>query len=286
MSDYELLDSGNGRKLERFGAFTIERPAAQAVWRPRLSAEIWARAHASFDRAEGNRWRNRSALPEEWVVAIEGIRFLLSPTGFGHIGVFPEQSDLWPWVRAAAAKHAARRGVIPSVLNLFAYSGGSTLAAAQAGGEVCHLDASRGMVERARGNAARNGLGEAPIRWIVEDAAKFLAREVRRGRRYDAVILDPPSFGRGRRGEVFKIHDHLLALLDPCRALLSEDPAFLLLTSHTPEFSPRVLRNLLEDLAEERGGSVDSGEMLLRGGPRVVPLPSGAFARWTPPETD
>ncbi|MFH1679506.1 MAG: class I SAM-dependent methyltransferase [Candidatus Eisenbacteria bacterium] len=286
MDDYKLLDSGGGKKLERFGPFTLERPAAQAAWRPRLDAGAWRRAHASFDRTKGNRWRNRSALPDEWEALVSGTRFLLSPTDFGHVGVFPEQGEMWPWVGERVERHRARTGRDSSILNLFAYTGGATLASARAGAEVCHLDSSRGMVERARENAARNGLGEAPIRWIVEDVAKFLRREIRRGRRYDGLVLDPPSFGRGRRGEVFKIHDHIHALLDPCAALLSERPAFLLLTCHTPEFSPRVLHNLLVDRIGSRGGAIESGEMLLRGGKDVLPLPSGAFVRWTAPEAE
>jgi 23S rRNA (cytosine1962-C5)-methyltransferase len=282
--DYELIDSGNGRKLERFGPYVIERPAAQAAWRARRGADVWERADASFDRAEGNRWAGAVPLPKQWVVKLEGIRFLLSPTGFGHLGVFPEQSGVWPWIRERIRERTASAppGKRPlSLLNLFAYSGGSTIAAAQAGAEVCHLDASHGMVDRAGENARLNGLAEAPIRWVVDDAGKFLSREIRRERRYDAVILDPPSFGRGRKGEVFKIHDHVVTLLARCEELLSEDPRFVLLTCHTPEYSPRVLQNLLEDVLQDRGGRFESGEMLIRGGEGVFPLPSGAFARWT-----
>ncbi|MBN1826614.1 MAG: class I SAM-dependent methyltransferase [Candidatus Eisenbacteria bacterium] len=273
MSDYELIDSGEGFKLERFGSYVLVRPAAQAAWKRRLSRAAWSKADASFDRSDGNRWQNRSALPERWVVTIEGIRLHLSATDFGHVGVFPEQSGQWSWIRRRAAAPCR-------VLNLFAYSGGSTLAAAQGGAEVCHLDASRGMVERAAENAELCGLAGAPIRWIVDDAIKFLGREAKRGRKYDGLILDPPSFGRGRRGEVFKIRDGIARLMELSERLLSDKPSFVLLTCHTPEYSPRVLGNLLASVKARFGGKLETGEMLLTGGPEVLPLPSGAYARW------
>jgi 23S rRNA (cytosine1962-C5)-methyltransferase len=277
--DYELIDSGNGRKLERFGAVTLVRPAAQAAWRQTRPPADWNQVCAGFDREGGNRWRNRDQLPEEWTVTLAGITFRLSSTDFGHLGIFPEQCDMWRWIRDRVAQRKARAGSI-RVLNLFAYSGGATLAAAQGGAEVCHLDASKGMVDWARRNAALNDLRDAPIRWIVDDAMGFLRRELKRGRRYDAIILDPPSFGRGRKGEVFKIQDQLPELLDLCRALCSADPDFVLLSCHTPEYSPLILQNLLTQWFGASGGVFECGEMLLTGRPGVMPLPSGAFARW------
>ncbi|NCC52148.1 MAG: hypothetical protein EOM20_13150 [Spartobacteria bacterium] len=278
--DYELLDSGDERKLERFGDYVLERPAGQAVWQPQ-APERWARADAAFDRKQGNRWLNRSRLPDHWVVNIAGIHFKLSGTDFGHLGVFPEQRESWEWVRQeVATAHKTRKKPI-SVLNLFAYSGGTTLAAAQAGAEVCHLDASKGMVDWARENAALNKLADAPIRWIVDDVLRFLVREARRGHTYDGIVLDPPSFGRGKKGEVFKIQRHLPELLRLCYALLPERPVFLLLSCHTPEYSAGILRNLLEQLMREKGGRAVCGEMLLTGSsPAVMPLPNGSFARW------
>lgn len=278
--DYELLDSGDGRKLERFGEVTLVRPAGQAAWHQTLPDAAWQNVSAGFDRKDGNRWHNRHNLPDEWTVPVAGIRFKLSSTDFGHLGIFPEQRVMWNWIRKTVQQRTAQSGAV-SVLNLFAYSGGSTLAAAQGGAEVCHLDASKGMVEWARENSLLNGLQEAPIRWIVDDAIGFLRREVRRGRRYDGIILDPPSFGRGKKGEVFKIQDALPELLDLCRDLLSDNPAFLLLSCHTPEYSPRILQNLLAQWLRDFDGKVDCGEMLLTGNPGVLPLPSGAFARWT-----
>ncbi len=275
MNGYELLDSGNGAKLERFGEVVLARPCAQAVWQPQRPAR-WKEADATFDREEGNRWHGRSRLPKEWAIDVDGTRFRLSGTDFGHLGIFPEQRAQWAWIReTVAAAHRPLR-----VLNLFAYSGGSTLAAARAGAEVCHLDASKGMVQWARANAALNGLESHPIRWIVDDAHKFLNREVRRGRRYDGIILDPPTYGRGGNGETYKIERDLTETLRLCRALLSDAPRFLLLSAHTPGHTPVVLSNVLTQALRGLGGAVSAGEMLLTGAPDVFPLPSGAYARW------
>lgn len=272
---YELLDSGEGRKLERFGNKILERPAAQAVWKPDQPESFWQKADARFDRVEGNRWHGRTRLPEEWEAEIEGIRFRLSSTDFGHLGVFPEQRPMWSWIRETCRKRPGAQ-----VLNLFAYSGGSTLAPAQGGASVCHVDASRGMTDWARDNARRNGLADAPIRWIVDDVPQFLAREIKRGRRYDGIILDPPSFGRGAKGELFKIEERINPLLEQVRDLLSSKPLFVLLSCHTPGFSARVLENLLDQHLRGLGGKLDSGEMLLSGSPNTRPLPSGSYARW------
>ena len=240
IDDYELIDSGDGRKFERFGAYTLVRPCSQAMWRPRDPA-AWRTATASFDREDGNRWHGRSALPKEWTIETVGIRFKLGGTDFGHLGIFPEQREQWKWIReiVKGGGERVKEGRV-HVLNLFAYSGGSTIAAAQGGAEVCHLDAAKGMVQWARENAALNGLQDHPIRWITDDAHKFLQREVRRGRRYDAVILDPPTFGRGANGELYKIERDLQETLALVRAVLSETPLFVLFSSHTPVLSCRV----------------------------------------------
>lgn len=275
--DYELLDSGNGQKLERFGTVILARPCAQAVWEP-SRPELWESASATFDRKDGLNWRGRERLPEEWVVTVRGVRMRLSTTDFGHLGIFPETLDLWQWIAAAVRQAAAVRGETPRFLNLFAYSGGATLAAAKAGAECCHLDASKGMVEWARGNAALNGLEDAGIRFIVDDVSAFLKREVRRGRKYDCVLLDPPSFGRGKRGELYKVEKNVQETLDLVRQVLSDTPLFVILTSHTPGFSPIVLRNLLEQTCGK--GTLTCGEMLLHGGQEVLDLPSGTWGRW------
>ncbi|MBO4288093.1 MAG: class I SAM-dependent methyltransferase [Kiritimatiellae bacterium] len=274
--DYELLDSGDGRKLERFGRVTLSRPCSQAVWRPALPPADWRRADASFDREEGNRWHNRNALPARWEIVTAGIRFGLSGTDFGHLGIFPEQRARWEWIRARVAEAAAKGGARPRVLNLFAYSGGSTLAAALGGAEVCHLDASRGMVQWARENAALNGLDAHTVRWIADDAHKFLCREIRRGRKYDAVILDPPTFGRGQNNEMYKIEKDLPETIRLCGELLSDTPLFVLLSAHTPGYTPVVLRNVLAQGMP--GAKTEAGEMLLTGKDGVLPVPSGVYA--------
>lgn len=276
---YALLDSGLGRKFERFGPYTLVRPCSQAIWRPTLPQAGWDDASASFDRESGLNWHGRERLPENWEIDVDGIRFRLSSTDFGHLGIFPEQRASWRWIRDVIA--ASGRPL--SVLNLFAYSGGSTLAAALAGAEVCHLDASQGMVDWARRNAELNGLKSRPIRWIADDVHKFLTREVKRGRRYDGIILDPPSFGRGTRGEVYKLERDLPRTLSLCRKVMSGSPAFILLSAHTPGVTPVVLRHLLADALGDLApnGIFECGEMLLEGGAGTRPVPSGCMARWS-----
>ena len=272
--DYELLDSGSGRKYERFGKVSLVRPCSQALWRP-ADESSWRRATATFDREEGNRWHGRNQLPDHWNIETAGIKFRLSGTDFGHLGIFPEQRAQWKWIReTVAAAVKSPRSV--SVLNLFAYSGGSTMAAAQGGAEVCHLDASKGMVQWARENAALNGLGESPIRWIVDDAHKFMRREIRRGRKYDAVILDPPTFGRGAGGELYKIERDLFETFELVRGVLSENPLFVLFSSHTPGLSQIVSENILRGEFPSVK-KIETGEMLLEG--KSVPCPSGIYCR-------
>jgi len=275
MTDYELLDSGNGLKLERFGNATLSRPSALAVWPPQKPA-LWRTATASFDRKGGLTWQGRNKLPESWAVKLRGLRFKLSTTDFGHLGIFPETFEIWDRITSAIKKAETP----PQFLNLFAYSGGATLAAAHAGAACCHLDASKGMVDWAKENATLNGLEKAPIRWIVDDVHKFLEREGRRGRIYDAVLLDPPSFGHGAKGELYKIEQDLTKTLNLIRPLLSKKPLFVMLTCHTPGFSPMILANILRSFRKD--GSIEKGEMLLTGAPDILSLPSGTWACWKP----
>jgi 23S rRNA (cytosine1962-C5)-methyltransferase len=276
---YELIDSGYGKKLERFGSYVIARPAAQAVWQPQLPESVWRNADAYFSREPENKWHFNTKLPDQWWIDIDGTKFNISPTDFGHLGIFPEQRVSWAWIKETVKNTKNEKGPV-RVLNLFAYSGGSTLAPALAGAEVCHLDASKGMVSWANENAKHNGLKEAPIRWIVDDVNKFLKREIRREKRYDAIILDPPTFGRGSKGEVFKIEEAIQELLHDCDQLLSDTPLFVLLSCHTPGFTPIVLRHLLDQTFGT--GKIMEGEMLLEGKEGVYPIPSGTYAIWTP----
>ncbi|HPI93404.1 MAG TPA: class I SAM-dependent methyltransferase [Deltaproteobacteria bacterium] len=281
--DYELIDSGDGRKLERFGRYRLVRPCAQAIWPPQVDRAVWEDIDASFERRPGKGWQVHADMPDAWRIIIDGLRFRLARTDFGHLGIFPEQRGLWRWVGREITR--ANEAGLPqvSVLNLFAYSGGATLAAARCGAQVCHLDASKGMVSWARQNAELNNLTDAPVRWIVDDANKFLDREIRRSRRYEAVILDPPTYGHGRNEEVYKIEDELVATVRKCWALLSDRPLFLLLTSHTPTCTPTALMNILSSTIPSRQASwYETGEMLLEGRSGVLPIPSGTYCKWAP----
>lgn len=275
---YALIDSGNGYKLERFGHYLLARPCPQAVWKPQLPESEWEKADAHFIREEDSGWAKNENLPDAWNIEMSGITLKLSITDFGHLGIFPEHAAFWSWIQDIIGK-SVRNDL--KILNLFAYSGGSTLAAAKAGAQVCHVDASKGMVAWARENAALNHLDKAPVRWIIDDVSKFLARELRRGVRYDAIILDPPSFGRGARGEIFKIEQDLPVLLENCRALLSEDPVFVLFSCHTPGFSPIVMDKLMHQMMSGVPGKIDSGEMFLMAEKNISQLACGTFSRWT-----
>jgi len=279
-SEYQLIDAGAGRKLERFGRYLLDRPCSQAVWKPTLSPERWAKADAFFSREHGSHWQFRnSAVREGWECTLEGLTFRLRPTDFGHVGIFPEHSRCWRMVAEAAAQAKGNHRQL-SVLNLFAYTGGATLAAAAAGCAVCHLDASPKSVTWGRENAAASHLDAAPIRWIVDDVRKFLLREMRRGRKYDGIILDPPSFGRGTNQELFQIDSGMIEVLELCRQSLSEKPAFVMLTCHTPGYTPLVLSHLMAQNFD--GGKCLTGETVLPSPPDVLAVPSGAFAWWTP----
>ncbi len=272
---YELIDSGGKRKLERFGSVLLDRPALQAVWEPQLPASEWKKADAVFTRAEEGQWKYAKGPLGEWTVEVDGICFLLSPTDFGHLGIFPEQRENWRWIQ----ENLKGMGPETKALNLFAYSGGTTLALAKAGVSVCHLDASKKMVAWARENAAINSLEEHPIRWIVDDVRKFLKREIRRGNRYDIIALDPPTFGRGAKGEVFKIDDDIVEILKDIRSLLSEQPKLLLFSCHSPGYTALTLEILTQSLFDTFSGDVETKEMILEPKKGVHPLPSGVCLR-------
>jgi 23S rRNA (cytosine1962-C5)-methyltransferase len=274
-TQYELVDFGRGRKLERFAGVLLDRPSPAAEGCLPGRPDQWASAQARYERTSGDRgaWRVFREMPAEWLVRHGEVVLELRLTEFGHVGLFPEQADNWEWLQRQV--QSASRSL--KVLNLFAYTGASTLAAAAAGAEVVHVDAARTSVAWARRNAARSGLAAQPIRWIAEDARKFVRRELKRGNRYDGLILDPPTYGHGPRGEAWKLEEHLPALLEDCRALLGDDACFVLLTCHSPRIGPSELRELLSD---RKPGTVIASELCLAG-PDGRELPSGMMGRWT-----
>jgi len=280
-SDYGLIDSGGGRKLERYGPFRVIRPEPQCMWAPRLSQAVWDAADAVFDPSAGDedsgRWRFAQPKPETWPLAWGSVKFHGRFTAFRHLAFFPEQAANWAWLDARV--RAAGRPL--KILNLFGYTGVASLVCAAAGAEVTHVDASKKAIGWARDNAALSGLQDRPVRWICEDARKYVEREVRRGVRYDGIILDPPKYGRGPGGEVWKLYDDLPALTALCAELLSPDADFLLLNAYAERISGVALASLLSTALTGRGGTVDWGELALmeEGGARGVGL--SFFARWT-----
>lgn len=281
-NDYLLLDSGDMQKLERVGPYTLVRPSPQAIWSPRLPQGEWAKADGVYHRTSegGGHWVWSGKVKREFDVLFNSLAFEIHLTNFGHMGLFPEQAENWDWLRGLIRDRMAQTNQRNlHVLNLFAYTGGSTLAASQAGAHVVHLDAAKNVVDWARKNAHLCALQERPIRWIVDDALKFVKREQRRATRYHGIILDPPSFGRGPQGEVFKIEKDLMPLLEACAALLADDPLFILYSCHTPGFTPLTLSNQLDEMMGRRKGEIEAGEMTVRDGSGRL-LPSGAFARW------
>lgn len=281
-ADYALLDSGAGEKLERYGRYRIIRPEPQAMWQRRLPASEWDRADATFtggkDEESDGRWKYRKPLPETWPMAVDGVRFLGRFTAFRHVGVFPEQEPHWSW----AAERIGAAGRPAKVLNLFGYTGLASLLAAKAGAAVTHVDASKKSIAWARENQALSELDELPIRWICDDAMKFVRREERRGNRYDGIILDPPKFGRGPEGEVWDIFADLSEMLRICRVLLSDDPLFLILTAYSIRASFVSMHELAAEKLRGLPGTLESGELLLReeGGGRL--LSTSLFSRWAP----
>ena len=276
--DYELLDAGDGMKLERWGDVVLARPDPQVIW---PGADEWKKWDAWYHRSNkgGGRWEYRRKVPESWTIRYRELTFKISPTGFKHTGLFPEQAVNWDWCseQIKAAKSKVRE---VSVLNLFGYTGAATVAAAAAGASVCHVDAAKGMVEWCRENARLSKLADAPIRYIVDDCVAFVKREIRRGRKYDAIIMDPPSYGHGSGGEVWKLEEHLWPLLEDCRALLSDQPLFFLLNTYTTGLSPTALGNVMRRLLSSKGGKFSTGEVGLPITEGNLVLPCGIYGRW------
>ena len=277
-SAFEVLDASAGEKLERWGQVTLVRPDPQVIWNtPRDSA--WEKANARYNRSSegGGSWSVRSLPQSEWEIPYRELRFRIRPTGFKHTGLFPEQAVNWDLMSGLI--RAAGRQL--NILNLFAYTGGATLACAAAGARVCHVDASKGMVQWARENAALSGLSERPVRWIVDDCKKFVEREIRRGVRYDGVVMDPPSYGRGPGGEVWKLEDSVYELVRTCAQVLSEDARFFLLNSYTTGLSPSVMQYILSvTVGAMHGGTVTADEIGLPVKKSGLVLPCGSTAVW------
>ncbi len=277
--DYELLDCSDGQRLERWGNFILIRPDPQVLWKNCKKSPMWKRADAIYTRSGsgGGSWSENS-LPSEWKIGYRNLRFSLKPMGFKHTGLFPEQAVNWDWFSEMIEK--ANRPI--KVLNLFAYTGGATVAAASAGASVCHVDASKGMVARAKENAELCGLSNAPIRYIVDDCFKFCERELRRGNRYDAVIMDPPSYGRGPNGEKWMLEESIDAFITLTARLLSDNPLFFLVNSYTTGLSPSAMGYILnKEIVSKYGGTVCSDEIGLPVTQSGGILPCGSSSRWT-----
>lgn len=277
--DYELMDAGHGLKQERWGDVVLVRPDPQIIW-PRRAGPDWREWDGYYHRSErgGGEWEFRRPLPPSWSIRYAPLKltFRIAPTSFKHTGLFPEQAVNWEWTSRLI--RSANRPI--NVLNLFGYTGAATCAAAQAGASVCHVDAAEGMVKWCRENAALSGLTDAPIRYIADDCLKFARRELKRGRSYDAIIMDPPTYGRGSGGEMWKLEDHLWELLEVCRDLLSERPLFFLINAYTARLSPTVVTNLLGELLRDRGGRLTGGEVGLPITADGKVLPCGIYGRW------
>ncbi len=276
--DYELIDASDGQRLERWGQYTLVRPDPQVLWRGARVSGLWTRADASYQRSKsgGGAWRE-NRLPEHWTISYGNLKFQIRPMGFKHTGLFPEQAANWDWM----AERIRSAGRPVRVLNLFAYTGGATVAAAAAGASVCHVDAARGIVQQAKENARLSGLSEAPIRYIVDDCKKFVEREIRRGSRYDGVIMDPPSYGRGPGGEVWKIEECIDSLITEAAKLLSDRPLFFLINSYTTGLSPLSMLYIADlRIRPVHGGAGSAGELALPVRESGALLPCGASVRY------
>ncbi len=309
--EYELIDTGDGKKLERYGKYLLSRPDPEAIWKKTLDDKDWEQADLEFVRnGTKAKWVTKNGIPNHWNISFGNLNFSIKPTSFKHTGLFPEQLPNWQWMekiikneelrikneeatsldnfsgpRVGSPDHekfskdfAIRK---PSILNLFAYTGGATLACAKAGAEVCHVDGSKNAVMWARENAELSGLTDAPIRWLIEDVILFLKREIKRGRKYDAIVMDPPSFGHGPKDEIWKIEDDFLKLMDLCKQVLSNDPLFVLINGYTAGYSPIAYQNVLIDMMKDYKGEIEIGELVIEESTSKKLLPCGIFARWS-----
>lgn len=275
---YELLDSGEGEKLERYGSFILSRPDPQALWRKNLSEKEWSAAHAQFARdGKSTEWLLKPGTPEKWEIDFGGLTFAIRPSSFKHTGLFPEQLPNWDWTRELIKK--ADRPI--SVLNLFGYTGGASIAAAQAGAQVCHVDGSKVAIGWGRENQTLSGLQEKPIRWILDDAKAFVEREIRREKKYDGIIMDPPAFGHGPKKELWKIERDLLEFMEVTKKVLSDDPLFYLVNGYASGYSALAYHENVRRIMSDWNGGIESGELTIEESASGRLLPCGIYSRWT-----
>ena len=275
--DYEILDMANGEKLERWGNVVLIRPDPQIIWKNKSFPEKWNKANARYNRSSsgGGAWKYNSKMPENWQIKYKDLVFNIKPMGFKHTGLFPEQAVNWDWMISKIQN--AKREI--KVLNLFAYTGGATVACSYAGASVCHVDSSKGMTTWAKENIVSSGLKDRPVRFIVDDVVKFVNREIRRGNKYDGIIMDPPSYGRGTNGEVWKFEDNISDLVELCAKVLSDKPLFFLINSYTTGISSTVLENILR-LNIKKDGKFSNGEIGLPMTNSKLILPCGIYGKW------
>ena len=276
--DYEILDMANGEKLERWNNIYLVRPDPQIIWNDKQYPEKWKQANARYNRSStgGGHWDYKKRLPDSWQIKYKNLTFNIKPMGFKHTGLFPEQAVNWDWMINKIQQ--SKRNI--KVLNLFAYTGGATVACLSAGASVCHVDSSKGMTTWAKENVDSSGLREKPVRFIIDDVVKFVQREIRRGNKYDAIVMDPPSYGRGKNGEVWQFENNIADLVELCMQVLSDDPLFFLINSYTTGISSRVLANLLELNMKNYKGKITSGEIGLPMKNSNLVLPCGIYGRW------
>lgn len=276
--DYEIIDMASGEKLERWGNIKLIRPDPQIIWKNKSIPSEWKSANARYNRSNtgGGAWEYSKRLPESWQVKYKNLTFNIKPMGFKHTGLFPEQAVNWDWMINKIKQ--SKRDI--KVLNLFAYTGGATVACLSAGASVCHVDSSKGMTTWAKENVESSGLREKPVRFIIDDVVKFVQREIRRGNKYDAIIMDPPSYGRGKNGEVWQFENNIADLVELCTQVLSDDPLFFLINSYTTGISSKVLANLLELNMKRYNGKITSAEIGLPMKNSKLVLPCGIYGRW------
>ena len=278
-NDYKILDMADGQKLEKWGDIVLSRPDPQIVWKEKSFPQKWNKINATYHRSKtgGGAWEYNKNVPNKWQIKYKDLTFNIKPMGFKHTGLFPEQAVNWDWMIDKIKKEDREI----KVLNLFAYTGGATVACLSAGASCCHVDSSKGMVQWAKENVISSGLEERPVRYIVDDVIKFVKREIRRGNKYDAIIMDPPSYGRGTNGEVWKFEDNLYDLVELCLDILSDNPLFFLINSYTTGISSTVLNNILYlTVAKKYNGKVSSGEIGLPMEESSLVLPCGIYGRW------